>query len=288
MTTHYLDYAATSPVLPQVTETVTQALERFYNPSSQYAPGLEATKTLEEHRRTMAAVLGCQMEEVIFTSGGTEGDNWVVQWAARRKKGHIITTAIEHAAVLEPIKALAQRGDVTVTYLPVDRQGHISAADFQAALRPDTMLCSIMLVNNELGSIQPVAECCKLARDYNPDIFFHTDAVQGFLKVPFTVGELGVDALSISGHKIGAPKGIGCMYLKRDRQSKLKPMIYGGGQELGLRSGTESTVLIAAMAAAADYGARKSGEEAQRLTELKDYAIDRLTRTLPDMELITR
>lgn len=287
MTTHYLDYAATAPVLPQAAQAATRAMERFYNPSSQYAPALEAARELSEHRRVMASILGCQPEEVIFTSGGTEGDNWAVQWAARRKKGHIITTAIEHAAVLEPIKALAQGGSFEVTYLPVDRQGHISAEEFRAALRPDTIFCSVMLVNNELGTLQPVAECCRAAKEYNKDIFFHTDAVQGFLKVPFTVAELGVDALSISGHKIGAPKGVGCFYLKRDKQGKLKPLIYGGGQEGGLRSGTESTPLIAALAAAADYGFRESGTERERLAGLRDYALGRLKEALPGLEVIS-
>lgn len=288
MTTHYLDYAATAPVLPQAVQAATRAMERFYNPSSQYAPGLEAAKELEEHRRAMAAILGCQPEEVIFTSGGTEGDNWAVQWAARRRKGHIITTAIEHAAVLEPIKALTQQGEFEATYLPVDREGHIRVEDFRAALRPDTVMCSVMLVNNELGSVQPVAECCRIAKAHDPNIFFHTDAVQGFLKVPFTVGELGVDALSLSGHKIGAPKGVGCFYLKRDKQSKLKPIFWGGGQERGLRAGTESTVLIAALAAAADYGFRQSRAELERLAVLQDYAAERLTQTLPGLEIIAK
>lgn len=282
---HYLDHAATAPVLPVCAQAVSAALERFYNPSSQYAPAKEAHRALEDHRRVMATALGCQIEEVVFTSGGTEGDNWALRWAEQKHRGHIITTAIEHPAVLEGVKALAQRG-FDVTYLPVDREGHISVDDFQRALRPETVLCSIMLVNNELGSIQPVTQCCALAKTYNKDIFFHTDAVQAFLKLPFTVRDLGVDALSISGHKIGAPKGVGAFYLKKG--SKLRPMILGGGQERGLRSGTESTVLISALAAATDWGLRHREEEIARIAQLRDYAADRLKAALPDLELIAR
>lgn len=283
--THYLDHAATAPVLPQAAQAVGEAMGRFYNPSSQYAPALEAARELADHRRTLATALGCQMEEVFFTSGGTEGDNWALRWATQKRKGHIITTAIEHPAVLEGVRDLAQRG-FEVTYLPVDQAGHISLADFQAALREDTVLCSVMLVNNELGSVQPVAECCKAAKAYNKDIFFHTDAVQGFLKLPFTARELGVDALSVSGHKVGAPKGIGAFFLKKG--SKLKPMVLGGGQEGGMRSGTESTALIAGLAAAVRYGMDAQKAERERLAELQDYAATRLHEAVPELEVIAK
>ena len=284
MTTHYLDYAATAPVLPQAAKAVGEALANFYNPSSQYGPALEAGKALEEHRRTLAAALGCQIEEVFFTSGGTEGDNWAAHWALQKKRGHIITTAIEHPAVLEGMKDLAQKG-FEVTFLPVDGNGRISIEDFKAALREDTVLCSIMLVNNELGSIQPVAECCQIAKAYKKDIFFHTDAVQGFLKLPFTARDLGVDSLAVSGHKIGAPKGIGAFYLKKG--SKLKPMLLGGGQERGMRSGTESTTLIAALAAATRQGMDTQKAELERLTGLRDYAAGKLKDTLPELQVIS-
>ena len=283
--THYLDYAATAPVLPQAAQAVGEALERFYNPSSQYAPGLETARELAGHRGSLAAALGCQPEEVVFTSGGTEGDNWAIRWAEQKKKGHIITTAVEHPAVLEPIKALAQKG-FEVTYLPVDRKGRISVEDFKAALREDTVLCSVMLVNNELGSVQPVAECCTIAKAYNRDIFFHTDAVQAFLKLPFSCRELGVDALTVSGHKVGAPKGVGCMYLKKG--SRLKPMLLGGGQESGLRSGTESTALIAALAAAVDQGVKTLKEDGRTLGDLHDYAARELKKAVPELELISQ
>ncbi len=283
MTGHYLDYASTSPVLPQAAQAVRDALERYGNPSSRYSLGREAAQEVEKHRCVLASALGCEPEEVVFTSGGTEGDNWAVSWAIQKRKGHVITTAIEHPAVLEPVKALAQKG-FEVTYLPVDSGGHISVQDFQNALRPDTVLCSMMLVNNELGTIQPVAECASIAKRYNKEIFFHTDAVQGFLKVPFTCRALGVDALSISGHKLGAPKGIGAFFLKKG--SHLKPFILGGGQERGLRSGTESTVLIAALAAAVEYGFRHVKSDAAKAHDLRAYALEQLTAALPDLRLI--
>lgn len=259
-------------------------MERWGNPSAQYRLGQDASKELKEHRRTVAGALGCQPEEVIFTSGGTESDNWAVTRGAGRRGGHIITTNLEHSAVLEPVKALANRG-FDVTYLPVDGSGHVSAEDFKAALREDTVLCSMMLVNNELGSIQPVAECVKAAKAFKKDIFFHCDAVQGFLKVPFTPRDLGVDALSVSGHKIGAPKGIGCMYLKKG--VKLPPLILGGGQENGLRSGTEPTPMIAAFAAAVAEGFQEQKAEMERLAALRDYAARTLQENVADLKLLS-
>ncbi len=283
--THYLDYAATAPVLPQAAQAARDALERFYNPSSQYAPGVEAAHDLTACRRVLAGALGCQPEEVFFTSGGTEGDNWAISWARQRKKGHIITTAIEHPAVLEPIKALAGQG-FEVTYLPVDETGHIRVDDFKAALREDTVLCSVMLVNNELGTLQPVKECCAAAKAQDRDIFFHTDAVQAFLKLPFTARDLGVDALTVSGHKVGAPKGVGAMFLKKG--SKLKPLLLGGGQESGMRSGTESTVLIAALAAAVEEGLACQKTEWDRLGQLQSYALEALQAAIPELRVISK
>lgn len=281
---HYLDNAATTPVLPVAIKAATEAMERWGNPSAQYSLGQDVRKELEEYRRTVAGALGCQPEEVVFTSGGSEGDNWAISCAAPRRGGHIITTAVEHAAVLEPVKALAQKG-FDVTYLSVDEKGRVRPEDFKAALREDTVLCSMMLVNNELGSIMPVAECAKAAKEFKGDIFFHCDGVQGFLKVPFTPKELGVDALTVSGHKIGAPKGIGCMYLKKG--AKLPPLIRGGGQENGLRSGTEPMPMIAAFAAAVEEGMGQQREEARRLEELRDYAAARLQESVADLKIIS-
>lgn len=282
--THYLDNAATTPVLPCAVKAAAEALERWGNPSAQYILGQNARKELEGHRRTVAGALGCEPEEVVFTSGGTESDNWAVSFAATGRGGHIITTAVEHSAVLEPVKALAQKG-FSVTFLPVDSTGHVRLEDFKAALREDTVLCSMMLVNNELGSIQPVAECAKATKAFKKDIFFHCDAVQGFLKVPFTPKDLGVDALSVSGHKVGAPKGIGCMYLKKE--TKRKPLILGGGQEGGLRSGTEPTAQIAAFAAAVEAGEERREEEMKRLAALRDYAARRLRESVAELKVLS-
>lgn len=281
---HYLDNAATTPVRPAAAKAAGAAMERWGNPSAQYRLGQDARKELEAHRRAVAGALGCQPEEVIFTSGGTESDNWAVTRGAGRRGGHIITTAVEHSAVLEPVKELVRQG-FEATYLPVDSRGRVRAEDFKAALREDTVLCSMMLVNNELGSVQPVAECAKIAKAFKGDIFFHCDAVQGFLKVPFTPKELGVDALSVSGHKIGAPKGIGCMYLKKG--VKLPPLIMGGGQESGLRSGTEPLPMTAAFAAAVEEGFQEQEEETARLAALRDYAARALQENIADLKVLS-
>ena len=251
----YLDNAATTRVCPEAARAALEAMTEGYgNPSSGYALGQAAAAALKEHRAAVAGRLGCAPEELIFTSCGTEGDNWAVRAAAeygRRKGRHIITTAIEHAAVLEPVKVLAAQG-YEVTYLKPDRSGHVSPDALRAALRPDTVLVSMMLVNNETGALQPVAQAAQLLRRKQSAALLHTDAVQGFLKIPFTPKGLGVDLLTISGHKIGAMKGSGALYLRKGLRAV--PLIRGGGQERGLRSGTEATPQIAALAAAASLG----------------------------------
>ena len=226
----YLDNAATTRVCPEAARAALEAMTEGYgNPSSGYALGQAAAAALKEHRAAVAGRLGCAPEELVFTSCGTEGDNWAVRAAAdygRRKGRHIITTAIEHAAVLEPVKALAAQG-YEVTYLKPDRSGHVSPDALRAALRPDTVLVSMMLVNNELGTLLPVAEAAQAIRDAGSPALLHCDAVQAFLKVPFTPAELGVDLLTLSGHKIRAPKGIGGIALRRpgagDRQPGRRP-----------------------------------------------------------------
>ena len=236
----YLDNAATTPVSPEAAQAACNAMTTdFGNPSTQYPLGKAAKKALDGHRKAVADALGCKPAEVVFTSCGTESDNWALRLGAqknRRKGRHIITTAFEHSAILQTCHEMEAEG-WEVTYLMPNRQGQISLDDLKAALRPDTVLVSMMLVNNELGCVLPVKEAAALVKAYDKQILFHTDAVQGFLKVPFTPAGLGVDLLSLSGHKIHAPKGIGALYIRQGLP--LKPFILGGGQENGLRSGTD-------------------------------------------------
>lgn len=281
----YLDNAATTQVCPQAAQAAYQAMtEGFGNPSSGYALGHAAAAQVAAHRETVARHLGCRADELFFISCGTEGDNWAIRSAAaygKRKGKHIITTAIEHSAVLEPIRELEQAG-YAVTYLKPDKLGHISADDLAGALRPDTILVSMMLVNNELGTILPVAEAAKAIRASGAPALLHCDAVQGFLKVPFSPHALGVDMLTISGHKIRAPKGIGVQYIRTGLN--LKPMLAGGGQESGLRSGTEPTAQIAALAAACDAWQE---DYRDKISQVKAYTLETLQQ-VPGLEIISR
>ena len=284
---HYLDNAATTQTRPEAAQAaVTAMTEEWGNPSSRYAFGQEASGRLKEHRAQVAAGLGCRPEEVYFLSCGTEGDNWAIAAAVeknRRKGKHIITTAIEHAAVLEPIRELERQG-YEVTWLQPDQQGIITAEQVEAALRPDTILVAMMLVNNELGTVLPVAETARAIRAARCPALLHCDAVQGFLKVPFTPEGLGVDTLAVSGHKVHAPKGIGALYIRRGL--KLPPLIRGGGQEEGLRSGTEPTAQTAAFAAAVEAGRASLERDLAHMRELKDYAARALREQVPGLELI--
>ncbi len=284
---HYLDNAATTPVRPEAAQAALEAMtEGWGNPSSQYALGKQAADRMKLWRADLAGALGCGPEEVYFTSCGSESDNWAISGALecnRRAGKHIITTAIEHAAVLEPLKALERQG-YEVTYLQPDRRGRIDPAQAAAALRPDTALVSMMLVNNELGAVLPVKEVAQAIKRAGCPALLHCDAVQGFLKVPFTPRELGVDLLSVSGHKIHAPKGVGALYVRKG--VRLPPLIRGGGQEGGYRSGTEATSQIAAFAAAARLGAVSFQKDAARMAELKAYTMDRLTREIPGAEVL--
>ena len=281
----YLDNAATTRVCPEAAQAALEAMtEGFGNPSARYAAGQAAAARVAEHRAAVARRLGCDPAELTFTSCGTEGDNWAVRAAAeygRRRGKHIITTAIEHAAVLEPVKALAAQG-YEVTYLKPDRAGRVSVDELRAALREDTVLVSMMLVNNELGTLQPVAQAAQAIRDAGSPALLHCDAVQGFLKVPFTPAQLGVDLLTISGHKVRAPKGVGVQYIRKGLD--LKPLLRGGGQEGGLRSGTEPTAQAAALAAACSAW---QGDWPERIRAVKDYALERLA-ALPGLEIVSR
>ena len=284
---HYLDNAATTPVRPEAAQAALEAMtEGWGNPSSQYVLGRQAADRVKGWRGELAKALGCGPEELCFTSCGSESDNWAILGALeinRRKGRHIVTTAVEHAAVLEPLKALERQG-YEVTYLQPDHAGHIDPAQVTGALRPDTALVSMMLVNNELGTVLPVKETARALRRAGSSALLHCDAVQGFLKVPFTPAELGVDLLSVSGHKVHAPKGVGALYERRGL--KLPPLIRGGGQEKGLRSGTEATAQIAAFAAAARLGAASFREDTARMSALKAEVIWRLALEIPEASVL--
>ena len=282
----YFDYAATTPVRPEAVDAVTDALQRFGNPSSRYAYGREAAQRVKEDREVITSAFGCSPTELHFTSCGTEGDNWAIRRGVevnRRRGKHIVTTAIEHAAVLETCRDLERQG-YEVTYLKPDRAGRITVEQLTAALRPDTALVSMMLVNNETGVILPVAECVKAVKAFDPAILFHCDAVQGFLKTPDPLIRLGADLVAVSGHKIGAPKGIGALYIKKG--VRLRPLLTGGGQEDGLRSGTEATAQIAAFAAAVRAGAADP-DRLERTAAIKEYTLDQLKTALPRLEVIS-
>ena len=248
----YLDNSATTKPCKEAVAAMTKAMtEDWGNPSALYGFGIDAARQLRQARHTVAAALGAEPDRVFFTSGGTEADNWAVFGAARRlgKRGrHIITTAIEHHAILNCMKELEAQG-FAVTYLQPDSLGRISVEDLKAALRKDTILVSIMMVNNEVGSVMPIARMAKLTHRLCPDAIFHTDGVQGFLKVPFQARTLGADLISVSSHKIHGPKGAGALYIS-PRLRAFPALLLGGGQEGGYRSGTEGTPAISGFAAA--------------------------------------
>ena len=276
----YLDHAATTPVPRAVADAVADALVNgFGNPSSQYPLGESAKKKLESDRATVAGALGCKADELIFTSCGTESDNFAISIALRQNRRvgkHVITTAVEHSAVLEPCKRLAQEG-YEVTFLKPDRKGNIAIEQLAAALREDTALVSMMLVNNETGCIFPVAEAAKLLREKKSQALLHTDAVQAFLKVPFSAATLGADMISLSAHKLGAPKGVGALYLgSRVNKNAVRSLLAGGGQEGGLRSGTEATAQIAGFAKAVALRCENFEQKLAHMAAIKAYAEEKL------------
>ena len=283
----YFDYAATTPVCPEALDAMVDALRRFGNPSSRYEYGRRAAQRVKEDRETVAKALGCAPGELYFTSCGTESDNWAIRRGAelnRRRGKHIVTTAMEHAAVLETCRDLERQG-YEITYLKPDRAGRVTAEQLAAALRPDTALVSMMLVNNETGAVLPVGDCVRAVKAYDPAILFHCDAVQGFLKTPEPLTRFGADLIAVSGHKIGAPKGIGALYVKNG--VRLRPLLTGGGQEGGLRSGTEATAQTAAFAAAVRAVAADLSR-LERTTAIKEYTLAELKRALPKLEVISQ
>ncbi len=276
----YLDNSATTKPCQQAVAAMNDALTNCWaNPSALYGFGIDAAKKLRVARGQVAAALGAEPDRVFFTSGGTEADNWAIMGAANRfgkKNKHIVSTAIEHHAVLNTLKALEAQG-YEVTYLQPDAQGRITLDSLKAALRKDTFLVSVMMVNNEVGTVMSISQMAKLTHKLCPDAFFHTDAVQGFLKVPLQAKTLGADLISVSSHKVHGPKGAGALYIS-PRLKSFPPLILGGGQESGMRSGTEATPAIFGFAAACEAVRSTFMQDVQTEKELLDGLIAELSK----------
>ena len=259
----YLDNSATTQPCPEAVEAMAKAMtENWGNPSALYHFGIDTARQLKAARHTVAAAMGAEPDRVFFTSGGTEADNWAIFSTAKRygkKNKHIITTAIEHHAILNCMKELEAQG-FTVTYLQPDALGRITVENLKQALRKDTILVSIMMVNNEVGSVMPIQQMAKITHKLCPDAVFHTDAVQGFLKIPFCAKTLGADLISVSSHKVHGPKGAGALYIA-PRLKSFPAYLHGGGQENNFRSGTEATPAIFSFAAACAAGSASLKED---------------------------
>ena len=283
----YLDNAATTRVCPEAAEAALRMMTEVYgNPSSTYKLGREAKAAVDTARRQVADALGCAPDEVYFTSCGSEGDNWALISGARlmRRQGkHIISSAVEHDAVRRSLDFLEKEG-FEITRLQPDAHGAVSAAQVRQALRADTILVSLMMVNNETGAITDIAEIARMLKAESSRALLHTDAVQGFLKVPFRAKTLGADFITISGHKIHAPKGVGALYIRSGL--KLPPYIFGGGQERGIRAGTEATPQIAAFGAAAAIGKGKMAEATAERARRGAHAAGRLTAEIEGLVVI--
>lgn len=276
----YLDNAATTKTAPEVVEAMLPYFtENYGNPSAIYSLGTAGKKAVNTARRTIAAAIGAKPEEIYFTSGGSEADNWAIRAAAESRSGkgrHIITTKIEHHAVLHTCRNLEKKG-FDVTYLDVDRDGLVSIQDLKDAIRPDTILISVMYANNEIGTIEPIEEIGELARERG--IWFHTDAVQALGQLPVNVEELKVDLLSASAHKLNGPKGVGMLYVRTG--VRLESFLHGGVQERGLRAGTENVPGIVGFGAAVGRALRIMEEKAAKERELRDYLIGRIEAEIP-------
>ncbi len=275
----YLDNSATTKPCPEAVAAVTNALtENWGNPSALYNFGIDTARQLRVARHQVAAAMGAEPDRVFFTSGGTEADNWAIFSTIKRlgKRGkHIITTAIEHPAILNCMKELEGQG-FDITYLQPNEQGTVTLDVLKAALRKDTILVSIMMVNNEVGSVMPIAQMAKLTHKLAPEAYFHTDGVQGFLKIPFSAKTLGADLISVSSHKIHGPKGVGALYIS-PRLKSFPAFLQGGGQEGGYRSGTEGTPAIFGFAAACTAVSATFREDCLREKTLLDDLAQKLT-----------
>lgn len=276
----YLDNAATTAMPKEVFEAMKPYLiEQYANPSSVYQFAFDTNRKIEEARATLASLIGAKANEIYFTSGGSESDNWAIKGVAEqlKEKGkHIITSAIEHHAVLHTCQWLEKQG-YEVTYLPVDEYGIVSPESVEQAIRPDTILISIMYANNEIGTIEPIAEIGAIAKKHK--ILFHTDAVQAYAHIPIDVVKENIDLLSVSGHKFGGPKGVGFLYIKKG--VRIGSFIHGGSQERGRRAGTTNSAGIIGMAMAASLAKEQMEENRKKEVELRDYMIDRILTEIP-------
>ena len=284
---HYLDNSATTAVCPEAVEAAVQAMTLNYgNPSSTHTRGREAKKLLDACRKQVADALGCTAAELVFTSCGSESDNWAILYGAelmKRKGNHIISSAVEHDAVRKALDLLEERG-YRVTRLMPDNTGAIRVESVLEALTPDTILVSLMLVNNETGAVTDIASISKALKKAGSQALIHTDAVQAFTKLPFSAKSLGADMISISGHKIHAPKGIGALYIRSG--VKLKPFIIGGSQENGRRAGTEAMPQIAAFAAACKAAIAHRDESIAHMRSLKELTISTLSKDIPELQVV--
>ncbi len=280
MKTIYLDNAATTQVYPEVVEAMMPFFTEHYgNPSSIYSFAGEAGKAVDKSRETIASVIGADPSEIYFTGGGSESDNWALKATAEAYSGkgkHIITSKIEHHAVLHTCEWLEKQG-FEVTYLDVDENGVVSPDALKAAIRPDTILVSIMMANNEIGTIEPIAELGKVAHEAG--VLFHTDAVQAFCHIPINVDEMNIDMLSASGHKHNGPKGIGIMYIRKG--VKIRSFIHGGAQERNRRAGTHNVPGIVGMGKAAELAVSDMERRIKYETELRDHLIERVLAEIP-------
>ena len=276
----YLDNAATTKTAPEVVDAMLPYFSEYYgNASTIYSLGAESKKAMDHARQTIADSLGAKPEEIYFTAGGSESDNWALKATAEAyasKGKHIITTKIEHHAILHTCEYLEKRG-FEITYLNVDRDGLISLDELKAAIRPDTILISVMFANNEIGTIEPIAEIGEIAKEHG--VLFHTDAVQAYAQVPINVDEMHIDMLSASGHKLNGPKGIGFLYIRKG--VKIRSFVYGGAQERSRRAGTENIPGIVGLGAAVERAMRIMDTKTRKEIELRDYLIGRLENEIP-------
>ena len=276
----YLDNAATTKTAPEVVDAMLPYFSEYYgNASTIYSLGAESKKAMDHARQTIADSLGAKPEEIYFTAGGSESDNWALKATAEAyasKGKHIITTKIEHHAILHTWEYLEKRG-FEITYLNVDRDGLISLDELKAAIRPDTILISVMFANNEIGTIEPIAEIGEIAKEHG--VLFHTDAVQAYAQVPINVDEMHIDMLSASGHKLNGPKGIGFLYIRKG--VKIRSFVHGGAQERSRRAGTENIPGIVGLGAAVERAMRIMDTKTRKEIELRDYLIGRLENEIP-------